>query len=346
MSVAVGDLATGGTTSVAAALTYTTGADLLQEVSAPGTLKTGDTASTLFAVQVLAADGVTPLPGATVNLSVTTGTAQLGVCGAAANCWVTSDSNGRVGSSITGVAGGAVTLTATEIGGGATVQVKLADTDPVRSVALSSNAAFVAAGGTGGSWTLHLSAIQDGAAGVGVPVTWSAGAGVQVSATSGVTGADGSAAVGVSVGTLAPGATGTLTACVWGTVCSTWTVTSVDSSQWQVSLVSGAGQSIALGGNLQAVSVLVTDAAGDPLQGAPLTVRQRVQGWEGLCGEPAACPAAPVLNTAKATLNANTGGGVSINPLQVAGQPQTLQIALSWGATGFLTFTLVTTPAS
>ena len=346
VSVAVGDLVTGGTTSVAAALTYTTGADLLQGVSAPSALMTGETATTAFAVQVLAGDGVTPLAGATVDLSVTTGTAQLSACGAAGSCWVTSDSNGRVQSSVTGVAGGAVVLTATEISGGATVQVKLTDLDPVRSVALSSMTAFVAAGGSGGNWALRLSALQDGAAGAGVPITWSAGAGVSVSAASGITGADGSSAVTVSVGSLTSGATGTLTACAWETICATWTVTSVDASQWQVSLVSGAGQSTASGGTLAPVKVLVTDAAGDPLQGAALTVWQRVLAWEGLCAAPGACPAAPVLNSADAAVNADASGDVSITPLQVAGQPQTLQIALAWGQTGFLTCTLVTTPAS
>ncbi len=353
VGVAVEDPVTGGTTSVAGALTYTSGADLLQESSAPGSLQTGDTASTAFAVQVLAADGVTPLAGATVKLSVTTGTAQLGACGAAGSCWVTSDSHGRVQSPVTGVAGGPVTLIATEISGGATVQTLLTDSDPVRSVSLANTTAFVAAEGTGGTWLVRLNAVQDGAAAAaGVPVTWSAGAGVQISALSAATTVDGSAAATVSVGALASGATGTLTACAWKTVCATWTVSSVDSSQWQVGLVSGAGQSVALGGTLVPVRVLVTDAAGDPLQGAPITVWQRVLGWEGLCPKSgtasgagsSACPAAPVLNSAQATLNGDAGGEVSVMPMQVEGQPQTLQIALSWGATGFLTCTLVTTP--
>lgn len=345
VSVAVGDVVTGGTTSVASALTYTTGADLLAEISAPSTLNTGETASTAFAIQVLAADGVTPLAGATVSLSVTTGTAQLSACGTAASCWVTSDSNGRVQSSVTGVAGGAVTLTATEISGGATVQVKLTDLNPVRSVVLSSTTAFVAAGGSGGSWTLRLSAVQNGMAGVGVPVAWSAGAGVNVSAASGTTGTDGNSVVTVSVGSLGSGMTGTLTACAWGTVCTTWMVTSVDPSQWQVSLVSGTGQSLAVGGTLAPVQVLVTDAAGNPLQGAAFTVWQRVLGWEGPCAASGQCPAAPVLQNAEAVVNADAGGGIALTPLQVPGQPQTLQMALSWGQTGFLTCTLIVTPA-
>lgn len=345
VSVAVGDLATGGTTSMAAALTYTSGADLLQEISAPGSLSTGDTASTAFAVKVLAADGVTPLGGATVNLGVTTGTAQLNACGTAASCWVTSDSNGQVQSGVTGIAGGAVILTATEISGGATVQVKLVDTDPVRSVALSDTTAFVAAGGSGGSWVLRLSTIQNGAAEAGVLVTWSAGIGVSVSAASGTTAADGTAAASVHVGALASGTTGTLTACAWSVVCTTWTVTSVDPSLWQVSLVSGAGQSVILGGSLLPMGILVTDAAGHTLQGAAISVWQRVLGWEGLCAGPAACPAAPVLSSVEAVVNADGDGAVSVSPLQIMGQPQTLEVAISWGQTGFLTCTLVTTPA-
>lgn len=344
VSVSVGDLVTGGTTSAASALTYTTGADLLGSISAPGSLRTGEMAATVFAVQVLAADGTTALPGATVKLSVTTGTAQLSACGTVSSCWVISDNNGRVQSRVTGVAGGAVTLIATEIGGGASVFANLVDADPVRSVAFSNPAAFVAAGGIGGNWVVRLNLIQDGAAGVGVPVTWNAGVGVSVSATAGVTDSDGSAAITVSVGTLPAGANGTVTACAWGTVCSTWTVSGVDPSLWQVSLAGGAGQSIAVGGVLAPVNVLVTDGAGHPLQGASFAVWQRVLGWEGLCPAPGACPSAPVLNGAEATLHADVGGGVSIVPLHVEGQPQTLQIALSWGTTGFLTCTLVTAP--
>ncbi len=345
VSVTVTDLSTGGTTSVAGALTYTNGADLLQELSAPAVLKTGVTAGTPFAVRVLAADGITPLPGATVSLSVTAGTGQLAACGAAASCWVTSDSNGQVQSTVLGVAAGAVTLSATEISGGATVQVNLQDDDPVRTVVLSSTTAYVAAGGAGGSWTLQLSATQDGVLAAGVPVIWSAGAGLTLSFPAGVTAGDGTANILVTAGTLNASATGTVTGCVWGTICSTGTVYSVDPSQWQVSLVSGAGQSVMQGAMLQAIGLTVTDAAGHPLPGASLTVYQRVLAWEGLCPAMGACPAAPVLASSQSTASSDAVGRVWITPLQVPALPQTAEIAISWGTRGFLTCSLVTTPA-
>ncbi len=345
VTVTVSDLATGGSTAMTGALTYTNGADLLQLVSAPASLGSGSLAAVPFAVQVLAADGVTPLAGATVSLGVTTGTAQLTVCGTAPNCWVTSDSNGRVQSTVLGVAAGTALLSATEISGGASVGVTLTDADPVRTAAFSAATAYVAAGGTGGSWTLQLRATQSGTAATGVPVVWSAGAGLSLADAGAATGADGVATVMVNVGSITAGAT-TVTGCVWGKVCATWTLNSVDSSQWQVTLVNGAGQSVPQGTSLVPVGVQVTDAAGHALGGAPLTVFQRVLGWEGLCPASGACSASPVLSSSQTAVASDSGGAVSVQPLQVSGLPQTLQIAFSWGSGGFLTCTLITLPSA
>ena len=344
VAVAVTDLATGGSTSIAAGLAYTSGADLLREVSAPASLEAGKTSGTPFAVEVLTADGVTALPGATVSLSVSAGTAQLTLCGTAPSCWVTSDSQGLVQSTVTGVAAGAVVLTATEISGGASVVATLQEVNPLRTVALSSTSAYVAAGGAGGPWALRLSATEDGAIAAGVPVVWTAGPGLTLTDPVGSTGSDGTVGVTVSASALPSGATPTLIGCVWGNVCATWTLYSVNPAQWQVSLVSGVGQSVVQGAGLGPVGVEVTDAAGHPLDGASLTVYQRVLEWEGLCLGAGGCPAAPVLAISQATTSTDASGAVVVNPMQIAGEPQTLQIALSWGTQGFLTCLLITTP--
>ena len=345
VGVAVTDLTTGGSTSIAAGLTYTSGADLLREISAPASLEVGKTSGTPFAVKVLAADGVTALPGATVSLSVSAGTAQLTLCGTAPSCWVTSDSSGNVQSTVIGVAPGTVLLTATEISGGASVVATLQEASPVRTVSLSSANAYVGAGGVGGPWTIRLTATEDGAVAAGVPVVWTAGPGLILTASTGSTGIDGTGEVTVSASALPSGAAPTLTGCVWGDVCTTWTLYSVDPAEWQVSLVSGVGQSVVQGGELGQVGVEVTDAAGHPLEGASLTVYQRVLGWEGLCLGTGGCPAAPVLASSQATTSTDASGALVVGPMQIAGEPQTLQIALSWGTQGFLTCTLIVSPA-
>ena len=89
--------------------------------------------------------------------------------------------------------------------------------------------------------------------------------------------------------------TATVTGCVWGTVCSSWTVTAVDSSQWRIAVSAGAAQSVSAGTTLAPVTLGVTDTAGHALQGAAVSVYQTADGWEGcvpvrgtMCVEPGA----------------------------------------------------------
>ena len=88
--------------------------DVLQLISVPadGSL-VGDVAAASFSVKVLAGDGVTPVPGRTVTLSVTGGSARLSACGAA-TCMVLTDANGVAGSGVTPLAPGAITLLAAD----------------------------------------------------------------------------------------------------------------------------------------------------------------------------------------------------------------------------------------
>ena len=213
---------------------------------------------------------------------------------------------------------------------------------PVRTVAIGSAPVYLAAGASG-SWTVGLTAVQNGAGAAGAPVSWTVTAGGQVSAARGVTNA-GAAATTVSVGAIGPGATVTVTGCVWSTVCTSWTVRGVEVSQWTVAAVGGVGQSVSAGTALGTVSFQATDGAGHAVEGVPLTIYQTVDGWEGVCATQGRCAAAPVLASSQQTIRSDAGGMVNVTPLEVAGVAQVVNLAAASGAAGFLTLTLTVTP--
>lgn len=364
VTVTVLDTTTNGSSVIGDALSYTGAPDVLEQVSAPAKLETGVMSTVPFAVRVLASDG-TPVAGATVGFIVSAGSASFSVCGqAAASCALTSDANGLVQTTVSGETPGAVTLTAAEasesalsaatlsaatlgnavaLGNAAAVQITLNDVDPVRSAALSNTAQYVAAG-AGGSWGVQLNPLQDGLPAAGVPVTWTVSAGLSLASAPATSTPNGVAIAVVEANAIAAGSVGTLTGCAWTTVCATWTVYGVDASQWQVNVSSGSGQSLTETGTLGSVGLLVTDAAGHPISGAPVEIHQRVLAWEGSCPAAGACPAAAVLTSSVTTGVSDNNGALGLTPLQVPGVPQTVEIAVSTGTQGFVTLTLVKSP--
>lgn len=118
----------------------------------------------------------------------------------------------------------------------------------------------------------------------------------------------------------------------------------VDPSQWQVSVLRGAGQSVPASGTLATVTVLATDLNGNPLQGAPVDLHQRVLAWEGACLSAGPCASAPVLASSQAMEVSGVDGTLNVTPLQVPNAPQTAELAASTGTQGFVTWTLIKTP--
>ena len=116
VDVQVSDLTTGATTLMSNALTYDADAGL------PNTMRlisiqnaamyAGDTAATPFAVQIMNADGVTPVAGETIVFSATAGNVQFG-CGSA-TCSVVTNAQGVAQSSVTPIAAGTITLQAAD----------------------------------------------------------------------------------------------------------------------------------------------------------------------------------------------------------------------------------------
>ena len=97
---------TGGTVSA----TFLAAAATMQLVSAPsGTVTTGT--AWVFAVKVLAGDGVSPMSGVAVGVSAVGGSVRFGAC-STTPCSLLTDGNGVASTSVTPTGSGAITLTA------------------------------------------------------------------------------------------------------------------------------------------------------------------------------------------------------------------------------------------
>ncbi len=119
VDVVVTDVGTGASTTLFSALTYHAGTALpnsMRVVSAPvGAGYVGDAMSVPFAVQVVAADGVTPVVGDAITFSAVSGSASLGACSASgAPCTVLTNANGMASTQVTPLQPGAVTIRAAD----------------------------------------------------------------------------------------------------------------------------------------------------------------------------------------------------------------------------------------
>jgi hypothetical protein len=335
MDVEVTDHSTGGTTTMKGALSYGAGVapDEMTLVSAPsGTVEVGTKAAlSSFAVRLTLGDGVTPVAGAPVTFSVPVGGAQFGACGAA-NCVVNTDATGLASSAVTPTAYGGVTIEASAVG----ASVSASFNAVARSIAMVRPVEYVAAGATV-AWTPQATVEQNGAAAGGVAVSWTAGPGPGMALPAGlsVAGVSGLAQIALVAGPLTATQEATGEACAWSTVCASFAAVGVDPSLWRLAVVSGAGQSVAVGGTFAPVVLMVTDGSGDPVAGAPVAIYQTVDAAEMPCPAHGACPVVPVLASSSGAAVSDADGLVTVTPMQVAGAAEVTNVAAATGTQGF-----------
>jgi hypothetical protein len=111
-----------------------------------------------------------------------------------------------------------------------------------------------------------------------------------------------------------------------------------------ITVLSGEGQSVKQGTALQPILLQVNDANGNAVPGTTVNLYQTVYAWEGPCSAEGPCASAPVLRTQQTTATSDTSGQLSVTPLTVPNQPQTIAIAASAGATSFISLQLTITP--
>ena len=281
--ISLSDPVSGGNSVMTGALTLGAAATdkivLLNGLNPPTAV--GAQAANPAMVQVLAADGVTPVVGATVAWSASNGL-QLSACGGASSCSVTTTENGIASTSLTPAAIGVANITATLAPG-------VYSSSPSVSATLNATESATDLGMA----TPYLSIAQG--ASIGVPVTVRVlSAGVpQGNATVSFSVVSGSGTL--STGTAQTGSTGyatvTLTvtqisapvqvsACVTlsNTACQPLYVTPVPAAQQNLLPVSGAGQ-VSTGQTFQPVIVEVTDSSSppNPVIGASVIFQTKVE---------------------------------------------------------------------
>lgn len=338
LDVAVVDLSTGGSTVMSAAMSYAASVapDVVALVSAPlGTAAVGTVAAVPFAVRVFLGDGVTPVVGVPVAFTVSSGTAQFGACGAA-SCVALTDATGLASTGVTATAFGAVTVQASAVG--ATLSATFNAVS--RSIAVLRSVEYVAAGATV-VWIPQVTVEQNGAAANGVATIWTAGPGMTVSPGSSVTGGSGSAQAGAVAGPLAADAQANGQACVWTFVCVDFAAVGVDPSLWRLAVVSGGGQSVGVNGTFVPLVLMVTNASGDPVAGAPVAIYQTVDAVEMACPSRGRCPVAPALGNSNASAVSDANGLVTVTPMQVEGAAGVTNVAAAAGMQGFVSLSLV-----
>ncbi len=341
-NVQVEDLSTGGTTEMVQALTYGTPAPVLNLLTAPsGPQVVLQQASIPFAVQMLAADGVTPRSGQPVVFSSSGGAVQFGACGGGA-CTVTTDSLGTASTTITPQAAGAITLSAA--GSAGTQVASFNAVARVRSTTAVQASEYIAGGATF-AWTPQAIVSDSTVSTIGLPVNWQASSGpVTLSSSQSQVGAQSVAQTVATIGPLAGGTQATLSGCAWTTVCANFTAEGVAAADLRLVVASGGGQAINSGGTLAPVVLLVTDTLSHPVAGASVQVYQTVNAWQPACPERGRCPVAPVFSSSAFSITSDGDGLVTVTPQQMIGVAGETNIAATAGTQGFVATALEERP--
>ena len=117
VDIVIRDLSTGASSTMTAALTYTTASALpntMRIVSAQSaSVYVGTVAATPFAVQVLMPDGITPVVGDPVTFTTSTGSAQFTSCGGP-TCIVLTNAQGIASTGVTPQSAATITMQATD----------------------------------------------------------------------------------------------------------------------------------------------------------------------------------------------------------------------------------------
>ncbi len=268
-NITITDPVSGGSSIMTNALTYGAAASdtiiLLGNGLNPST-PVGTQAANPVTVRVLAADGVTPVNGATIGWTASNGL-QLSVCGGTSSCSVTSDQNGDAATWLTPMAVGTATITATLAPGAysssPSVSATLNAIEDASDIGVLNPYLSIAQGATVGL-ALTARVLSNGApqSNVNVNFTVVSGSGT-LRAASSQTSATGYATVTLTLTHFATSAQ--VSACVApaNAPCQPFYLTPVPLAQQNLQPVSGAGQ-VSTGPPFQPIVVRVTDSSSPP----------------------------------------------------------------------------------
>ena len=267
-NIAISDPVSGGSSVMTAVLTYGAAASdsliLLRGLN-PSTA-VGTQAANPVSVRVLAADGITPVSGATIGWTAGNGV-QLSVCGGVSSCSVVTDQSGDAATWLTPTAVGVATITATLAPGvyspTQSVLATLNATESASDIGVLTPYLYIAQGATV-SLPLTARVMSNGVAQNGVNVNFTVvnGSGT-LSAASAATSSSGYATVSLTLTQIA--AYVQVVACVApaNAPCQTFYEYPVALAQQNLQPVSGGAQ-VSTGQAFQPVVVQVTDSASPP----------------------------------------------------------------------------------
>ncbi len=317
----------------------------------------GTQAATPMTVRVLAADGVTPVSGATIGWSASGGL-QLSACGGASSCSTSSDQNGVAATLLTPAAVGVATITATLAPGvyssSPSVSVSLNATESASDIGVLSPYLWIAQGVTIGV-PLTARVLSNGVPQNNATVNYTVVSGNgTLSAASAKTSSTGYATATLTVTQIS--ALVQITACVGpgNAPCQTFYANPVPLAQQNLQPVSGSGQ-VSTGQAFQPVTVRVTDSSTPPnaVIGAAVSFQTTVLrpggtsstggGGETNSGNPA-MPVILAVSESNATTDMN--GLASIVPSAGAfSAPLEVDVGVTAGASGWLDYPLQVFPA-
>jgi len=264
VKLTVSDPVTGAFSEMENALTYGASAtDLLLavQITEPSTV-VGTVAANPIRVRAVAADGVTPVPGATIGWGANNG-ALLSACGWTSSCYAFTDAAGeastQVKPTVTGTSVVTVELAPEVFSSPQTQQASLLATESSLDIAGAPLTQWVAQGATI-DVPLTARVLKLGVPQAGVTVNFAVVKGTAtLSAGSAVTDSNGSASITAHLvnhsadvrvsGCVAPG----------NSPCVTFTLFATAASMWSLKPVSGTEQAIGAGQTFQPLVLRVTD---------------------------------------------------------------------------------------
>lgn len=359
-NLTITDPVSGASTTMTGALTYGAAATdnivLLYGLNPPTPV--GAQAAHPVSVRVFAADGVTPVSGATIGWSATN-SVQLSACAGASSCSVTTDQNGDAASWLTPTQTGVATITATLAPGAyassKSVSATLYATETSSDIGIVSPYVWISQGATA-SVPLTAQLLSNGVARNNVQVNYTlvSGSGA-LSAASAKTNPSGYATVNLTVTQFSAPAQVTACAAPGNVPCRTFYINPVPLAQQNLEQISGAGQ-VSTSQTLQPVVVEVTDSASPPdaVIAAPVAFLETVLRPGGTVptggnGETdPGNPAMPViLEVSESNITTDMNGLASITPASVGfGPPLEVDVLITAGASAMLDDPLQVLPAA
>jgi hypothetical protein len=351
-SITITDPASGASSTMTNVLTFGAAASdniFLRSAVNPPT-PVGTQAGNPLSVQVLAADNLTPVNGATIGWSATNGL-QLSACSGAASCTVTTDQNGGASTWMTPAATGNTIVTATLAPGAysssKSVSTTLNGTESASDIGVLQSHVWIAQGATV-SVPIAARVMSNGVAQNNVKVSFAVMSGVgTLSAASAQTSSTGYASVNLSLTQIA--AQVQVSACVApaNSPCTPFYAFVVPLAKQQLQAVAGSGQ-VSTGQAFQPVVVRVVDSASppDPVLAATVAFQTTVFRPGGTAPGSGGGAMPVILQVSQSSATSDVNGLASLTPSSGGfSAPVEVDVSVTAGTGALLDFPLEVLPA-